>query len=85
MFFALIQVNPLGKVFYGSTSLYIYILHIKRYLGMYVFMKYVQTPFLLLFEKITFSFSQNSQSLRLWKSLTQKWIHSTIFEKLIIM
>jgi len=30
-------------------------------------------------------FSLNAQSLRLWKSsLTQNWIHSTIFEKLII-
>ena len=37
------------------------------------------------FEKITFSFSQNAQSLRLWKStLTQNRIHSTIFEILII-
>ena len=31
-------------------------------------------------------FSQNAQVLRHWKSsLTQKWIHSTIFEKLIVM
>jgi hypothetical protein len=37
------------------------------------------------FEKITFTFSPNAQSLRLWKSsLTKNWIHSTIFENLII-
>ena len=31
------------------------------------------------------NFSLNAQSFRLWKSyLTQNWIHSTIFEKLII-
>ena len=34
--------------------------------------------------KLKFCFSPNDQSLRLWKSsLTQNWIRSTIFEKLI--
>ena len=37
------------------------------------------------FVKITFSFSQNAQPLRIWKSsLTQIWIHSTVFEILTI-